>query len=123
MIVSLAALPEIVVLCMLGLILIVDLFLKESQRIVTYALVQATVVVSFFITVYQYRQAVSAEVIFNGHYVLDHFSLLIKMLLLVASFFAFVYGREYTKERHIGRGDYYLLGLLAVLGMQIMASA
>ena len=39
------------------------------------------------------------------------------------SLFSFAYAREYTKERGIARGEYYILGLFSVLGMSVMASA
>ena len=35
-----AALPEIFLLCLLGVVLLVDLFLNDSQRYVTHALTQ-----------------------------------------------------------------------------------
>ncbi len=117
------ALPEIFVLCMLSLILVVDVFLASRFRIVTYILVQATLVITFLLAIAQYRDYPNPIVTFSGHYVLDKMAVLIKLFILVTSFFAFVYARVYLKERQIPRNDYYLLGLLAVLGMQIMASA
>lgn len=118
-----AAMPEIFVLCMASLILIVDVLLKDRFKIVTYILVQVTVVIGFFISVSQYRQYPSPIITFSGHYILDKLAILTKLFVFVASFLAFVYARQYTKERHIARGDYYPLGLFAVLGMQVMASA
>jgi NADH-quinone oxidoreductase subunit N len=118
----LVALPEIFVLCMACIILIVEALLIERFRIVTYILVQMTLVIAFFIIVMQYREYASHVVTFNGHYVLDKLALLTKLFILVASFFAFIYARQYTKERNIARGEYYMLGLFAVMGMMIMAS-
>lgn len=118
-----AAMPEIFVLCMASLILVVDVLLKERFKIVTYILVQATLVIGFFLSVSQYREYPSPIITFSGNYILDKLAVLTKLFVFVASFFAFVYARQYTKERHIGRGDYYPLGLFAVLGMQVMASA
>ena len=117
------AVPEIFVLCMACVVLLVDVFLTDRFRIVTYILVQATVVVSFFMSVGQYRQYPSPIITFSGNYILDKLAILTKLFVLVASFFAFVYARQYTKDRQIPRGEYYSLGLFAVLGMQVMASA
>jgi NADH-quinone oxidoreductase subunit N len=117
------ALPEIFMLCMASLVLIVDIFLKEQWRIVTYVLVQATLVGAFIFACLQYREYPAPIVTFSGHYVLDKLAVLTKLFVLVASFFSFIYARQYIKERHIARGEYYLLGLFAVLGMMIMASA
>lgn len=117
------ALPEFLMLCMAGIILLVDVFLKERFRIVTYILVQLTLVGTFIVTLLQYREYPEPIVIFSGHYVLDKLAVLTKLFVLVASFFSFVYARQYIKERNIARGEYYILGLFAVLGMLIMASA
>lgn len=119
----LSALPEIFVLCMVCFILLVDVFLKEQHRFVTFFLVQITLLTSFCIILFQYQHYPKLIVTFNGNYVIDKLSLLTKLFILVVSFFAFLYGREYIKERKISRGDYYILGLLAVLGMQVMVSA
>jgi NADH-quinone oxidoreductase subunit N len=117
------AVPEIFLLCMASIILLVDVFTKERFRIVTYILVQATLVITFFIAVTQYKEYPNPIVTFSGNYALDKLAVLVKLFILVTSFFAFIYAREYLKERGIARGDYYVLGLFAVLGMQIMASA
>lgn len=117
------AMPEIFVLCMACIILLVDVCIKERYSLVTYILVQATLVIAFFLTVSQYREYPSPIITFSGHFVLDKLAVLTKLFIFVASFFAFVYGRQYVKERKISRGEYYILGLFAVLGMQVMVSA
>lgn len=119
-----AALPEIFILCMANIILLVDVFLKEERlKVVTYALVQLTLVVTFVFCLQQYHEYPAPIVTFSGHYVLDKLAVLTKLFVLVASAFSFIYARQYTKHRNIGRGEYYILGLFAVLGMMIMASA
>lgn len=117
------ALPEIFMLCMASIILLVDIFLKERFRIVTYILVQLTLVVTFVLALQQYRDYPQPIVTFSGHYVLDKLAVLTKLFVLVASGFSFIYARQYIKQRNIGRGEYYILGLFAVIGMMIMASA
>lgn len=117
------AIPEIFVLTMVCIILLVDVFLKDKYRIVTYILVQLTLVVAFLLTLSQYNNYPSPIVTFNGHYVLDRLAILTKLFIFVVSFFAFIYAREYIRERKIATGEYYILGLFAVLGMQVMASA
>jgi NADH-quinone oxidoreductase subunit N len=117
------ALPEIFMLSMVCVVLLVDIFLTERFRILTYVLVQMTLLGSFIFACEQYREYPAPIVTFSGHYVLDKLAVLTKLFVLVSSFFAFIYARQYIKERNIARGEYYILGLLAVLGMMIMASA
>lgn len=118
-----AALPEIFILCMLSFILLVDVMVKARFQIVTYLLVQFTLVAALCIVISQYQEYPLRLVTFGGNYVLDKLALLVKMFVLVTSFFAFVYGRNYIRDRNIPRGDYYILGLFAVLGMLVMSSA
>lgn len=117
------AMPEIFVLSMACIILLADVFIKQRKIPVTYILVQATLVVAFIMSVSQFQDYPNPIIAFSGHYTLDKLAVLVKLFVLVASFFAFIYAREYLKERQISRSDYYILGLFAVLGMQIMASA
>lgn len=117
------AIPEIFVLCMASLILIVDVFLTERFRIVTYILVQATLVVTFVLSALQYRDYPAPIITFSGNYILDKLAVLTRLFILVATFFAFIYARQYIKERKILFGEYYVLGLFAVMGMMVMASA
>ncbi len=117
------ALPEIFILCMACFILLVDVCVAERHRIVTYVLVQLTLVMAFFITLPQFKNYPAAILTFSGHYVVDELAVISKLCIYVFSMFAFVYAREYIEARKISRSEYYLLGLFAVLGMSIMASA
>ncbi len=117
------AIPEIFVLSMLCLILLVDIFTPVRFKIATYLLVQLTLVLTFLCVLTQYLNYSNQIITFNGAYVLDKLALLTKLFLLVTTFFVFIYAFDYLRKRNIGRSEYYILGLLAVLGMQIMASA
>lgn len=117
------ALPEIFLLCMACVILTVDVFLTERYRMVTYILVQLTLVAVFILTLPQFREYLEPIVTFSGNYIVDKLAVLTKLFVYVFSFFSFIYAREYIKVRNIPQSEYYLLGLFAVLGMSIMASA
>src|SRR3982751_2783879 len=110
------ALPEIFMLSMATIVLLVDIFLAARWKNVTYILIQLTLVGTFIFAYQQYREYPEPIVTFSGHYVLDKLAILTKLFVLVASFFAFIYARQYIKERNIAQGEYYLLGLFAVLG-------
>jgi len=116
------AVPDIFLLCMVAFILLVDVFLPERKRIITYFLVQGTLAITFLLIVSQYRNYPSPIITFSGHYVLDKLAILLKMFICVISFFGFAYSRQYIQDRNIARGEYYILGLFAVLGMFVMSS-
>lgn len=117
------ALPEIFLLCMACFILLVDVFLHERHRIVTYLLIQLTLIIVFILTLPQFKNYAQPLVTFSGNYVIDELAVLTKLFVYVFSFFSFAYARDYIKNRNIPQSEYYLLGLFAVLGMSIMASA
>ncbi len=117
------AIPEIFLLGMLSLILLVDVFTPARFKIATFLLVQATLVITFFIVLMQYNDYAKEIITFNGAYILDKLALLTKLFLLLTTFFALIYAYDYLKKRDIGRSEYYLLALLSVLGMLVMASA
>lgn len=117
------ATPEIFLLCMTSLILLVDVFLTERFRIVTYILTQSALVGGFFLAVAQYREYPHPIITFSGNYILDKLAVITKLFVLLTTIFAFIYARQYIKDRQIPRGEYYVLGLFAVIGMLVMASA
>ncbi len=119
----LIALPEIALLCLGSCVLLLEAFVPGKQRIVTYYAVQISLVIAFIITLPQFKEYGAPVTTFGGHYVVDKLAILSKLIMYLFSFFAFAYGRDYLNERKVSRGEYYLLGLFAVLGMSIMVSA
>ncbi len=117
------AVPEIFMLCMIAMILLVDVWLPAKHRMVTYFLVQATLVITTCLLFSQFRNYPSPIITFSGNYVIDDLAIILKMFICVVSLFAFAYSRDYINDRKMTIGEYYLLGMFAVLGMLIMASA
>ncbi len=60
---------------------------------------------------------------FNHMFIADPMAKLLKIAICVLSAAAFVYGRQYNRHRGIFESEYYVLGLFAVTGMLVMASA
>lgn len=118
-----AALPEMVLLFLANGVLLFDVLTTVRLRRLTYWLAQLALVAAFVAAFLQYKEAESALVTFGGHYIFDQLAVLTKMLVLVVSAFAFMYGRDYISERGIAFGEYYLMGLFSVLGMLVMAAA
>ena len=63
------------------------------------------------------------EVILDGSFIRDPMADVLKTGLLLVTLFAFVYAKDYLREQGTLRGEYYVLGLFAVLGMMVMISA
>jgi len=115
------ATPEIFVFSMACVILIVDSFLTEPNRYVSYLLTQATLVVAAVLTVHGFHHA--AVFTFNNMFVADPLADIIKLAIYGLAFVVFVYSRGYMRERGMYRGEYFVLALLGVVGMMVMTSA
>jgi NADH-quinone oxidoreductase subunit N len=116
----LAALPEIFVLGMAMLILLLDLFLKPSNRIVIFLLSQLTLLGAAFITVTSHQPSVSYA--FSGMFVDDAFADVMKLMIYLGSSLLLVYNRQYITLRGMFRGEFYALTLFSIAGMMMMVS-
>ena len=101
-------------------VLIVDLFLTERTRLVTYALSLAALVVTGATII---ATAGDPVVSFEGSFVRDAVADVMKIGILTVTGFAMVYAKDYLVQQGIYRGEYYTLALFSVLGMMIMSSA
>lgn len=117
----LPALPEIFVFSMASAILIVDLFLSERRRAVSYYLAQATLIGAAALTVR--GMGAGTVMVFEDMFVADALADVLKLAIYLVTFFVFAYSRDYLREREIFRGEYFVLGLLGVVGMMVMVSA
>ncbi len=118
---TLITLPEIFLLCMACAILVIDVFLREEQRNVSYVLSQLTLLATFVLVLAgRTDQRLMA---FNDMFVQDALADTLKLFILAIIFVVFVYSREYLRERNIFKGEFYVLGLFGVLGMMLMVSS
>ncbi|WP_416224215.1 NADH-quinone oxidoreductase subunit NuoN [Thiohalophilus sp.] len=115
------ALPEIFILSMACLILVIDLFLTDRQRFVTYLLTQATLVVAFILIVTDFSQG--RVLTFSDTFVRDPMADVLKACIFIAGLVTFTYSRDYLQTRQIFKGEFFVLGLFAILGMMILTSA
>ena len=114
-------LPELFVLTMTCLVLVVDVFLEQRQRHITYGLAQLTLLGAILLTLATYAHAPVTTMF--GHYIKDAMGDLLKLFICLASAAVFLYSRDYLRQRDLFKGEYYVLGLFGVLGMMVMVSA
>mgnify|MGYP000473529990 CR=1 FL=1 len=113
--------PEIFLLAMACVILVVDVFIEDKRRNLTYLLTQLTLLLTaVLITMSEADQRALA---FNDMFVQDQLADTLKLFILAITFVIFVYSRDYLRDRDIFKGEFYVLGLFGVLGMMIMVSA
>ncbi len=116
-----AAAPELFLGLAICLVLLIDVFLGDHQRETTYVLAMVALIGTAAVTVYF---AVGDRVVtFNGSYVTDPASSVLKMFAYVALGITFLYSREYLANNGLLRGEFFVLGLFGLLGIMIMISA
>jgi NADH-quinone oxidoreductase subunit N len=113
--------PEMFVLGMACLLLVVDAFLSDEHRYFSYRIAQGTLLGALVLSwlLWDPQRVLG----FDGNYVQDAMGSVLKIALLLAVSAAFLYARDYLKARGLFKGEFYVLGLLATLGMMIMISA
>ncbi len=117
----LPAIPEMFLLGMICFILVVDVFLPDTHRLVTYWLSLPTVAGTALLTVLVAQQG--SLLTFGGMFVNDAMGNVLKLFTYLVVAMVFIYSRDYLRDRSLFKGEYYILGLTALLGMMIMISA
>ena len=112
---------EIFLLIATCAILIADLLIRQSGRLVTYMLVQLTLLGCALITVGTHENGVVH--IFHNMFVDDLMSDVLKLLTYLAVSMMLVYSRLYLTVRGLFSGEFMVLTLFATLGMMVMISA
>jgi NADH-quinone oxidoreductase subunit N len=115
------AYAEIFLLVMVSTILIVDLFVTDPGKTLTYLLVQITLLGCALITVATHQSG--SVHLFHNMFVDDLMSDVLKLLSYMAVSMMLVYSRSYLLVRGLFTGEFMLLALFALLGMMVMISA
>ena len=115
--------PEIVLAVGLTVVLLVDLFTTERNKwllsvLTGFSLLGAVVPV---LTLAVHDNSVRS--MFDGRYVVDEFSLVVKALFLLAGYVIVLLSSSHIEEGDYWRGEYWFLLLSSLLGMVMMASA
>ena len=122
--IMLPAYPEIFLLAAGCVILVIDLFLEDRARWVSYAMSLAALAGCAFLTVgVAVATGGQPATTFNGMFVSDAMATALKMFTYLAVALGLVYSRSYLADRGLFRGEYFVLVLFAMLGMMVMISA
>jgi len=122
--IMLLAYPEIFLLASGCAILVIDLFLTQERRWVTYVLSLGALLGCALLTwavTYMTRGQLAHT--FNGMFVSDLMASVLKMFTYITVALCLVYSRTYMTDRGLYRGEYFVLVLFATLGMMVMISA
>jgi NADH-quinone oxidoreductase subunit N len=117
--------PEIFLLVASCAILLIDMFLSDAKRHVTYALSILTLLVCSVLSFASMNSGATSYT-FHNMFVSDPMSDLLKMCSYIAVGLTLIYSRQYADQRgmlsgNLG-GEFYVLGLFALLGQMVMIS-
>jgi len=119
--------PEIFLLIATSAILLIDMFLPDAKRVITYLLSLLTLVVCAVLTFTSYSSGETVYA-FSNMFVSDPLSGILKLFSYLAIGLTMIYGRQYNSDRsivgggHLG-GEFYALALFSLLGQMVMISA
>ena len=116
------AYAEVFLLAMVCVILLLDLFLRDEQRWITYALTLATLLGCFLLT-FSVIVWSDAGYTFSGMFVSDLMANVLKLGIYLTVAVVLVYSQAYIRARDMFRGEFFVLALFAMLGMMVMVSA
>jgi NADH-quinone oxidoreductase subunit N len=115
------AAPELFLSGAVLVIMMLDLFVSDEKRGITYVLSLLTVLATAAIQVVGYSPAVTHS--FSNMFVEDPLSYVVKLAMYGATIFTLVYARQYMADRGAFKGELFTLTLFALLGMNVMVSA
>ncbi|WPE16770.1 NADH-quinone oxidoreductase subunit NuoN [Candidatus Thioglobus autotrophicus] len=115
-----AAMPEIFLLSAIVVVLLLDLFLTKPFKQVTYYLTQASLLITGVLAFSLMGEP--QTIIFGGSFILDNMASVFKVFMAGSTMVAMVYTRHYLTQHSLFRGEYFVLVMLAVLGMMVMIS-
>lgn len=115
------AAAEIFLATAICLVLLVDVFLRDEQRMITYWLSMLSLVGTAACTgLFFVDESVTT---FFGSFVADGAAGVLKLVAYLAVALVFVYSREYLAARRLFKGEFFILGLFGLLGIMVMISA
>ena len=112
---------EVFLLASACVLLLVDLFLDDRRRWISYLL--AIVALAGAAAISSQVGTAFREVTLYGHYVSDPMGTVLKLVNYAVVAVVLLYSRDYLAKRGLFKGEYFLLALFAVLGINVMISA
>ncbi len=115
------AAPEIFLLCATCAILLLDLFISDAKRHITYAITLFTLAITAALVLSGHEP--HSRLAFNGLFLADPIGDFAKLAMILGVALVMIYGRTYAMARGLFRGELFTLTLFSLLGMMVMASA
>jgi NADH-quinone oxidoreductase subunit N len=115
--------PEIILAAGLCIVLLADLFLDESRKWILSSLAGFTLLGAMLPVLTLGLDESSVRSMFDGRYVIDEFSIVMKAMFLIAGYVVVLLSTKHVEEDEYWQGEYWFLLLSSILGMVMMTSS
>jgi NADH-quinone oxidoreductase subunit N len=115
--------PELVLAGGLCLVLMLDLFIDERKKWILTAITSFTLLAAIVPVLMLALSETEVRTMFDGRYVVDNFSLVMKAVFLIAGYVIILLSSSHIEQGEYWRGEYWFLLLTSLLGMLMMASS
>lgn len=115
--------PEIILAAGICIVLLADLFLAERNKWLLSVLSGFTLLAAVVPVLTLGLHEAATRTMFDGRYVIDEFSLVLKGLFLLAGYVVILLSTTEIEEGDYWRGEFWFLMLTSILGMVMMSSA
>ena len=115
--------PELVLAGGLCLVLMLDLFIDERKKWMLTAISSFTLLAAMVPVLMLALAETEVRTMFDGRYVVDNFSLVMKAVFLLAGYVVVLLSSSHIEQGEYWRGEYWFLLLTSLLGMLMMASS
>jgi NADH-quinone oxidoreductase subunit N len=115
--------PELVLAGGLCLVLMLELFIDERKKWMLTAISSFTLLAAMVPVLMLALAETEVRTMFDGRYVVDNFSLVMKAVFLLAGYVVVLLSSSHIEQGEYWRGEYWFLLLTSLLGMLMMASS
>ena len=115
--------PEIILGGGIVLLLLLDLFVSDAKKWLLTPVASFTLLAAFIPVLTLALSDNSVRSMFDGRYMVDDFSLVMKGLFLLVGYVVVLLSAEHIREGDYYQGEYWFLMLSSILGMVMMASS
>ena len=112
-------LPELFISLSIMFLLMLGVFIKKSYKLVSYLTIASLAFTSALVL----NQPSEVIKVFNDSYIIDQFSILMKVLTLLFCIMVLVSSKEYLKVNNMDKIEYPIIILFSSLGMILMISS
>ena len=105
------------------LLLLLDLFLSDSRKWILTPVASFTLLSAFVPVLTLALSNAGTREMFDGRYVIDDFSLVMKGMFLLSGYVVVLLAADYIREGDYYQGEFWFLMLSSLMGMVMMASS